>query len=453
MQAMRIFCMVLAATFAVMPALAASDNMDFSALDKTIREELKITNTPGCAVAIVSGNDIVYAKGFGVADIETGQPVAPDTLFRVGSTSKVFTAITLVSLAEEGKVDLSKPIGYYIPNLSTNLSKVTASQLLSHTAGFKDAAPSYGLHDESELARCMLSLNDSILFAEPGEVFSYSNIGFGMVGYLVEKIGKKTYADQIDERIFRPLGMNRTTFKPTLAMTYPLSQGHSVNANGTSVVRPYSDNAGFWPSGFVFSSVNDMAHLAIALMNNGSLEGRQVISPKVIEEMSKPRAEMASAYENGSYGYGLMIYDRLGQKVVGHDGAIEGFTSNFMMVPEHKFALIILANADDRHFPNSTEKAFRLMLPLKEKAAPVPPTVNQSETAGYVGNYSGIKVLEKEGKLFMSAGVEVPLVQTAKDRFDMILPGSTSPQLIGFIRDRKGEVKYLSFGLRSLKKT
>ncbi len=171
-------------------------------------------------------------------------------------------------------MDLSKPIGYYIPGLSTKLSKVTASQLLSHTAGFKDAAPSYGLHDESELARCMLSLNDSILFAEPGEVFSHSNIGFGMVGYLVEKIGKKAYADQIDERVFKPLGMNRTTFKPTLAMTYPISQGHSVNANGTSVVRPYTDNAAFWPSGFVFSSVNDMAHLAIAMMNNGSLEGR-----------------------------------------------------------------------------------------------------------------------------------------------------------------------------------
>lgn len=86
-----------------------------------------------------------------------------------------------------------------------------------------------------------------------------------------------------------------------------------------------------------------------------------------------------------------MIYDRLGQRVVGHDGAIEGFTSNFMMVPEHKFALIILANADDRHFPNSTERVFSLMLPLKEKAAPVPPIANQSETAGYVGNYSGIR--------------------------------------------------------------
>jgi len=84
----KIFCMLLAAAFAAMPALTASDKVDFSTLDKTIQEELKITNTPGCAVAIVSGNEIVYAKGFGVSDIETGQLVAPDTLFRVGSTSK-----------------------------------------------------------------------------------------------------------------------------------------------------------------------------------------------------------------------------------------------------------------------------------------------------------------------------------------------------------------------------
>lgn len=119
MRAIEPLCIALMVVLIAPSAVAASNltnasNVtDFSSLDKTIQEELNVASTPGCAVAIVSGDKIVYAKGFGVANVETGQPVTPETLFMIGSTTKPFTAYTLLSMAEEGKVDINKPVGYY----------------------------------------------------------------------------------------------------------------------------------------------------------------------------------------------------------------------------------------------------------------------------------------------------------------------------------------------------
>src|SRR4030095_10025862 len=207
--------------------LAQPQTVDFTQLEKVALEELKETNTPGAAVAVVSGDRLVFAKGFGVANIETGAPVTPDTLFRIGSVTKMFTAAVLVTLAENGRIKLDEPISKYVEGLNFKLSQVTAHQLMSHTAGMTDESPSdYGSHDDSALAAYVRSLNEDQFFTEPGKIFSYSNPGFDVVGFLIEEVNRRAYADQMSVRLFKPLGMNSTTFRPTVAMTYPLSQGH-----------------------------------------------------------------------------------------------------------------------------------------------------------------------------------------------------------------------------------
>jgi len=123
-------------------AFAQQQRVDFTQLEKVTLEELKETNTPGAAVAAVSGDRLVFAKGFGVANIETGAPVTPDTLFRVGSVTKMFTAAVLVTLAEQGQINLDEPISKYVKGLNPKLSLVTAYQLMSHTAGMTDESPS-----------------------------------------------------------------------------------------------------------------------------------------------------------------------------------------------------------------------------------------------------------------------------------------------------------------------
>src|SRR5262249_32275245 len=126
--------------------------LDFSQLERVAEQELKQTRTPGAAVAIVHQGRIVYSKGFGVANVETGQLVTPEMLFRLGSTTKMFTAATLVSLAEEGKLKLDEPIGNSVSGLHSSIAALTPHQLLTHTAGLTDESIMNGLHDETALA-------------------------------------------------------------------------------------------------------------------------------------------------------------------------------------------------------------------------------------------------------------------------------------------------------------
>ncbi len=161
----------------------------------------------------------------------------------------------------------------------------------------------------------MRSLKEDHFFTEPGRIFSYSNPGFDMVGFLIEEVGGKPYADQMNERLFKPLGMNRTTFRPTMAMTYPLSRGHDASEKAKpTVIRPFGDNVAGWPDGFMFSSVDDLARFAIAFMGGGKIDGKQVLTPSVITKLSTPYADLHSyfGFENGRYGYGLFVHDHRG---------------------------------------------------------------------------------------------------------------------------------------------
>lgn len=130
-------------------SFAQQKTINFSELEATVNEELKTTNTPGAAVAVVVNDRVVFAQGFGVSDIETGTNVNPDTLFRIASTTKMLTAAALVTLAEQGRIKLDAPVGKYVQGLSPKISQVTVHQLLSHTAGIRDGASFNGPHDDS----------------------------------------------------------------------------------------------------------------------------------------------------------------------------------------------------------------------------------------------------------------------------------------------------------------
>jgi CubicO group peptidase (beta-lactamase class C family) len=146
--------------------------LNFAELESVVRAELKRTGVPGCAVAVGLGDEAIFAKGFGVANVETGEPVTADMLFRLGSTTKMFTAATLVSLVEAGKVKLDAPIGDYVQGLNPKLARLTSHQLLTHTAGLADETKMEGLHDESALAEGLRARGDDLCFTEPGKIWS-----------------------------------------------------------------------------------------------------------------------------------------------------------------------------------------------------------------------------------------------------------------------------------------
>jgi CubicO group peptidase (beta-lactamase class C family) len=217
--------------------LAAQSGPDFSAAEQSAREELAKVNIPGALIAIVRGTDVIFSKGFGTANVETRDPPRPDMLFRLGSTTKMLTAMAVVGLPVEGRLCLSAPVGKYITGLPARLSRITAGQLLSHTAGIRATKRSCTGRTMTPLGKGIHAWTDEWLFTEPGRTFSYSNPGYWMAGYLLEVVSGKSYADAMQERIFRPLGMVHTTLRPTMAMTWPLALGHDQAPGNTTGIR------------------------------------------------------------------------------------------------------------------------------------------------------------------------------------------------------------------------
>jgi CubicO group peptidase (beta-lactamase class C family) len=458
----RSFLTILVVALAVAPASFAvqEHKPDFSQLETVVLEELKETNTPGATVAIISGDRVVYTKAFGISDVETGAPMKPEMLFRIGSTTKMFTATALVTLAEEGRLKLDEAIGNHVDGLNPKIAGLTAHQLLTHTAGVIDEAPMYGDHDDSAMGRTIRSWKEDQLFTEPGKIISYSNPGYWLAGFVVESISKKPFADHMSESIFKPLGMTRTTFRPTVAMTYPLAQGHNAAGKSTpTVVRPFADNAASWPAGSMFTNVLDLSRFIIAFMNGGQLEGKQVLSPQVIARLSTPQVNIPSD-PSAKYGYGLMISNYRGVRVVDHGGSRSGYGSVIKMAPEHRFAVIVLGNRTGVALNKTAEKAMELMLPLKPKEAEKPREelpMTTAEMANYTGKYGqrdvSVEILMKDGKLFLKQGPSEILVRKiGENRFEAIGPGNTAPMEFALVPGVDGKAEYFQGGLRSARR-
>jgi CubicO group peptidase (beta-lactamase class C family) len=177
---------LLSLTFAA--ALDAQAPAWAAKLDSLVTAEMARTNTPGAQVAVAYQGRVIYSRGYGVADIETGRAVTANTLFRVGSVTKMVTGAVLAQLAVENKLDLRAPISTYVTELAgRRVGTVTAHQLLTHTAGWADNAIPYGRMGEGALGEVMTVQGDTLFFTEPGRVISYSNPGYSMAGYLAER--------------------------------------------------------------------------------------------------------------------------------------------------------------------------------------------------------------------------------------------------------------------------
>lgn len=435
-----------------------SSKPDFGELEKVALAELAETNTPGAAVGVISGDRLIFARGFGVSNVETGAPVTPDMLFRLGSTTKMFTAAAVVTLAEEGKLKMDESIGKHAKGLSPNIAGLTAHQLLSHTAGLKDDAQMFGRHDDEALADTVRALKDDFLFAAPGRIYSYSNPGYWLSGYLIEAVSGKSYADVLDERIFKPLGMQSTTLRPTMAMTRPLALGHDVSGRDKpTVVRPFADNAGNWPAGSIFSSINDLSRFVIAFTNGGQIDGKQVLTPSLIKQLSSPHADQPGS--EWKYGYGLAIGKNRGVRMVEHSGGRSGYGSLIRMAPDHRFAVIILINRSGGSLSKTAEKAMELMLPLEARveSKPTPVAMTEAEMARYVGVYGDqpnrIEISIKDGNLlFKGFGREAKVSKVGESRFSMTLPGASQAMEFTLVPGADGKAEFLFLGGRGRRK-
>lgn len=429
---------------------------DFSELEKLVPEELKERNTPGAVIAIVSGDRVVYQKAFGLANIETGSPMQPEMLFRLGSTTKMFTAAALVSLAEQNKINLNEPLGNRIKGLNEKIAALTPHHLLSNSAGIRDfAAPSIS-NDDPALGNMVRSWKDDIFFANQGEIYSYSSAGFWLSGFVVEELQGKPYGDSMVELLFKPLGMERTTLRPLIAMTYPFASPHQPVEGKPVIVRPFFNNVAMWPAGSIFSNANDLSRWVIALLNEGRLDGKQVLSPTLIAKMFGHHIPVPGE-KDSYYAYGLTAFKYKDVEFVGHGGFSRGYGSMIQMIPSRKFAVIVLTNRSGETLLKSLNKAMELGLGLKEDqpqkpAAVAPPTT--AEMQEYTGSYSHAPqtwdVSIKDGKLFLKVdGSEHAMTKSGERKFTF---GANNENELVFVPGKSGKIEFIFTELYAAKR-
>lgn len=325
---------------------------NIDAFEHQIAERMAATPTVGFAIAIVQGDEVRYARGFGMTSVEEGGvPVTPQTLFCIGSVTKTLTAAAIMRLIDRGVLDLDTAVSRYVPWLTFSRPEyadgVTLRRLLSHTSGLIGTGGEFGPRDPSGLEAFMRErIPTAAFFAPPGTVHYYSNYGLSLAGYVAEMATETPYPDLMRDLVFAPLAMRRSTFDRTVAMTYPCALPHMEDDAGVlRVIHRVPDFAGGNPSGFALSTVLDLANVAIMHLNEGRFGGYAYLPPALVAAMRRPEARLYTAAEGG---YGLAFASALykGIRRVGHDGTLSSYACRLLMAPAERVAVVAVSNYD-----------------------------------------------------------------------------------------------------------
>jgi D-alanyl-D-alanine carboxypeptidase len=300
-------------------------------LDDRVRGIMERQHIPGMAVVVIKDGLVLELKGYGVTDTTGKQPVSPDTKFPIGSITKPFTAMAIMMLVEEGRVDLDKPISQYLSDLPPEWQPLTLRQLLSHTAGLSEDYAWQKIRQPQDL----ISAGKPNLDFPPGEAESYSNTGFFLAGLVIEKVSNQPYEDFVRDRIFVPLGMNQTQAKiksvPNLATGY-IWRDRFVRVDTEK--DPIAQVA--YSAGSIMSTASDMAKWVQAL-DRGKL-----LSPSSYQQLWT-----GSTLRNGrntGNGLGWFVGSFNGHPYTHHDGNVAGYSSGLYRYPNDRLSVIVLMN-------------------------------------------------------------------------------------------------------------
>lgn len=272
--------------------------MDYGEIEEYVLSRMRETGIPGLSIGIISGNELSYARGFGFRNIERGLPATPPrTIYGIGSITKSFTALAILKLVEEGKLDLQDPVDKYVPIKLNPTGVVTIHHLLTHSSGLPALgyAEAYinsvlGLESKwlplatpEDVLTFMRSAADWAV-AKPGERYFYLNEGYVILGLIIKKVSGMLYEDFVRERILRPLGMGRTYFTAEEVLRDPeVATGYIIDREGRHIPSGFPP-FGITSDGGILSSVIDMSRYVLMLINRGELNGVKVLSRESIEE-------------------------------------------------------------------------------------------------------------------------------------------------------------------------
>ena len=356
---------------------------------------------PGVSIALVDGQKIVWARGFGYADREKGIPASAETIYQTGSISKVFTATAVMQQVAQGRIALDDPIQNYLPGFSMRSRwdtspVVTPRALLSHHAGL----PTYylkGFFSDQPLTNLVAELKPEHLAYPSGQVFNYSNLGPNLMGLVMETISGVSFSHHMDRSLLAPLGMHNSSFAPDAELAPRMARGY-VNGKASDPVQIRDV-----PAGALVSNVLDLGRFMRFAMDDGRLDGQAILAPEYLSQMFQPQYPDRPLDFGQRFGLGWILSGidvAPGNAIAWHNGSTKAFVSQMVIMPDQKLGVVLLANSNSAGplVYEVAEQTLKLALEARTgistppaptvMAAKSPVTVAPEILQKYVGDYS-----------------------------------------------------------------
>jgi CubicO group peptidase (beta-lactamase class C family) len=412
----------------------AQDNV--ARMDEVVRSYADAKQFMG-SVLVARDGKVILSKGYGSANLEWEVPNSPSAKFRLGSITKQFTAASILLLEERGKLNVEDPVKKYMADAPAAWDKVTIFHLLTHTSGipsftgFPDYASTEGIATTPE--KLVARFRDKPLEFQPGEKWNYSNSGYVLLGYLIEKISQQSYSQFVQENIFNPLGMKDSGYDSNTAIIVHRASGYAPGDKGINNAG-YIDMSIPLSAGGLYSTTEDLLRWEQGLM------GGKLLSAASLQKMTTPF--------KSDYAFGLAVHTTNGHKVIEHNGGIEGFNTALAYYPEDKLTVVVLANLNGRA-PDSIASNLaalahgeKVVLPSERKEITVSPATLEK----YVGTYElmpnfDIVVTLEGGQLMTQATGQskFPLFAESETKFFLKVVDAE----VEFFKNDKGQVTHL----------
>ena len=339
------------------------------ALSRFIQHEMQDKKLPALSIALVDDQQIVWAQGFGYGDPDKKIPASPETVYRIGSVSKLFTDIGVMQLVERGELDPDAPIQKYLPDFQPHNpfhKDITLRQLMSHRAGLLREPPVGNYFDPSELSLSAMvySLNDTTLVFPPETHTKYSNAGVATVGYVLEKHSGQPFATYLHHAVLEPMGLRSSAFQPESQLMAHVAKAYMWSYDGLHFQAPTFE-LGMAPAGCMYSTVLDLSRFLGVLFNHGQGPNGRVLQAATLEKMWAP--QFAKPDDKSGFGIGFYVSQLDGHRLVEHGGAIYGFATQAAALPDDKLGVAAVTTMDSSNALTShvAEVALRLMLTAK----------------------------------------------------------------------------------------
>jgi CubicO group peptidase (beta-lactamase class C family) len=358
-----------------------TDGPNFDAIDAYVQKQMQEMRMPGAALGIVKGDEIVHLEGFGDAD-DSGREVTPQTPFKIGSTSKSFTALAIMQLVEDGKVELDAPVQRYIPWFRVAdpdaSARITVRHLLNQTSGLPPTADTLVIKEDGSadaLEEAVRSLRTVELDRPVGESFEYANFNYSTLGLIVQMVSGESYEQYVEQHILTHLGMNNSYMFVPEAERHGLATGHQFWFGRPFPGGGLAYNRGITPAGLIASDAEDMSRYLIAQLNGGRYEGARVLSADGIAELHQGSADVGGGT---SYAMGWVDSEMDGVPIVWHNGDPGDFHATMILVPKSKLGVVVLMNgSNDLQVGSLDATANGVVARLVGVEPPPPPGLSQ----------------------------------------------------------------------------